>query len=74
MPNTFIRTVSNLGCVQLVNTDYKLAYDSYNCYIKLLEMRGLLELRGLFEGGSYMRKNGWYSTNKCIWLCIHEFG
>ena len=31
---------------------------TFSLYIKFLELRRLLELRGLFKGGSYMRKYG----------------
>ena len=31
-------------------------------------MRGLLELRGLFEGGSYMRKYGTYTHQGHLWF------
>ena len=37
-------------------------------YIRLLEMRVLLELRVLFEGGPYMRKYGIYILNICFFL------
>ena len=50
--------------VLLENTTFSL--------IRLLELRVLLELRGLFEGGPYMRKYG--NTPYCRTIaCFKEF-